>query len=92
MVVALERPNFEAASEALPFVEWTLTLLLVMQAVKPKTVRGSEDGEVEYESDGNKGRVEKIPEYEGDVAPQSRAECTVSLETEMSVKLTGRER
>ncbi|KAJ6139479.1 hypothetical protein N7471_005965 [Penicillium samsonianum] len=35
-----------------------------------------------------KGRV-KILECEGDVAPQSRAECTVSLKNQMSVKLTG---
>ncbi|KAJ5529225.1 hypothetical protein N7527_002618 [Penicillium freii] len=35
-----------------------------------------------------KGRV-KILRCEGDVAPQSRAECTVSLKNQMSVKLTG---
>lgn len=45
------------------------------------------------ESNGNetteaKGRV-KILRCEGDVTPQSRAECTVSLKNQMSVKLTG---
>lgn len=88
-VVALERPDFEAKSEALPFVGLTLTLQAVIRARNPSAVvilrAGGSNGNETTEA---KGRV-KILRCEGDVTPQSRAECTVSLKNQMSVKLTG---
>lgn len=90
MVVALKRPGSEATSEALPFAGWTLTLLSVIWAGISKTSGGLKDGEregYEGEQEATK-RVEKTLGYGINVTPQSRAECTVSLKNQMSVKLT----
>ena len=88
-VVALERPDSGVKSEALPFVVgWTLTLQGVIRARNPSAVVILRMGGSNMnENDKNEGV--RILGCEGDVAPQSRAECTVSLKIQMSVKLTG---
>lgn len=61
MGVALRRLGCEVASEALPFVEGTLTLLPVMRIKNPRARSRFEAGGIDYKSDESQNKKRENP-------------------------------